>query len=80
MEIRNEIEVPKASNGPNIATGDVMDSDRCPPSLAVAEQILIEDAQQMVMDAFHERDTELEAEVLEAKTSFMTALATRGGN
>ena len=75
----------------------------------MAEQISIEDAQDMIMDAFNERATvvgrkyvtspstrqtcdapppppsttcwsQLEREELEAKASFMTALAARGGN
>jgi hypothetical protein len=34
----------------------------------------------MITDAFNERASQLEREDLEAKASFMAALASRGGN
>ena len=57
-----------------------MEVDEGPACLAVAEQISVEDARDMIMECFNQRASEMEREELEAKASFMAALATRGGN
>ena len=59
---------------------DAMEVDEGPACLAVAEQISVEDARDMIMECFNQRASEMEREELEAKASFMAALATRGGN
>jgi hypothetical protein len=59
--------------------GDAFAVDGCPPALAVAEQISVEDAQYMIIESFNERASQLEREELEAKASYMAALASRGG-
>ena len=65
---------------PDVNMGDAMEVDQGPACLLVAEQISVEDARDMIMDAFNERASQLEREELEAKASFMAALASRGGN
>ena len=50
------------------------------PALLVAEQISVDDAQQMIYDSYHERALQLEAEELAAKDNFKRVLAQRGGN
>ena len=54
--------------------------DTTAPSLAVAKQIGADDAQLMIQNAHNERAMELEALANEARASFQTTLASRGGN
>ena len=59
---------------------DLAGQDDClAPALAVAQQISADDAQEMTFAAHHERALELEEEALEAKASYLQALASRGG-
>ena len=59
---------------------DLAGQDDClAPALAVAQQISADDAQEMIFAAHHERALELEEEALEAKASYLRALASRGG-
>lgn len=53
--------------------------DTTPSVLAIAEH-WPEDAQQIIYANYNERALQLEREELEAKASFMNALAARGGN
>ena len=64
----------------DVEMGDAMVVDEGPACLAVAEQISVEDARDMIIECFNGRAAELEREELEAKASFMAALAARGGN
>ena len=72
---------PRSGRGePDVDMTDAFAVDGCPPTLAVAEQISAEDAQCMIVESFNERASQLEREEIDAKASYMAALASRGGN
>jgi len=73
--------LPRSGRGePDVDMTDAFAVDGCPPALAVAEQISAEDAQCMIVESFNERASQLEREEIDAKASYMAALASRGGN
>ena len=64
----------------DVEMGDAMEVDEGPACLAVAEQISVEDACDMIIECFNQRASEMERDELEAKASFVAALVARGGN
>jgi hypothetical protein len=78
-EFEEKAPPPPGRGEPDVDMCDAMAVDGCPPALAVAEQISVDDAQNMIIECFNERAAQLEREELAAKASYMAALAARGG-